>query len=420
MENNQYNEKQLIAINAPEANIIITAHPGSGKTFCIIGAIKKYYNEHPNDHIVAITFTRKGAADLAARIDVPGVEISTIHSWAYRRLQALGVKYEFKIQLLDDNNIKEILRKISNSYGQYYINIFQLFGYVMGNFNIDIDEKIKRIFERIRVKYVKFKRENQLYDFTDLPLYLYDKLIEFGEEINDIDAIYVDEFQDVDPTQTSIFDLVNAKRKVYIGDPKQAIYGFRGAVSDIFNKLDGFTQYSLNINYRSYQRIIDYASTVRDKGIKAISKHEILNCIDVEWYKSSDIICDRGDGGQITIVPWIDEAYLISGEQAKQIDAKALILTLIGSSATQVLCRANKQVKKLQALGIKNCSTVHQAKGLEYDNVILVDFPMDTVEELNICYVALTRAKNNLCVANWESLLAILTSNKEKVDAKLF
>ena len=80
MENNQYNEKQLIAINAPEPNIIITAHPGSGKTFSIVGAIHKYYEEHPNDHIVAITFTKKGAADLSTRIDVPGVEVSTIHS----------------------------------------------------------------------------------------------------------------------------------------------------------------------------------------------------------------------------------------------------------------------------------------------------------------------------------------------------
>lgn len=66
-----------------------------------------------------------------------------------------------------------------------------------------------------------------------------------------------------------------------------------------------------------------------------------------------------------------------------------------------ILCRTNKQVKEIQELGWTNVSTVHQAKGLEYDNVIVIDSTIKCREDLNIAYVAMTRAKDKLYVINW-------------------
>ena len=174
-----YNEKQLQAINAKESNIIITAPPGSGKTASIVGAIEKYSAEHPMDKIVAITFTRKAAAELQNRVAALNTEISTIHSWSYRQLQILAGKYDFVIRLLDDDSIKDLLKRMCIARKQPYINQFQLFSFVMGNYNVDVDEKLKHTFELIRRQYVKFKRENNLYDFTDLPQYLLDMLDSF-------------------------------------------------------------------------------------------------------------------------------------------------------------------------------------------------------------------------------------------------
>jgi superfamily I DNA/RNA helicase len=65
-----------------------------------------------------------------------------------------------------------------------------------------------------------------------------------------------------------------------------------------------------------------------------------------------------------------------------------------------ILCRTNKQVRAVQELGYTNVSTVHQAKGLEYDNVIVVDHTISSDEDLNIAYVALTRAKDRMLVIN--------------------
>ena len=69
-------------------------------------------------------------------------------------------------------------------------------------------------------------------------------------------------------------------------------------------------------------------------------------------------------------------------------------------SNSMILCRTNKEVKAIQEKNYFNVSTVHQAKGLEYDNVIIIDHEINCKEDLNIAYVALTRARNKLLVLN--------------------
>lgn len=84
---------------------------------------------------------------------------------------------------------------------------------------------------------------------------------------NQISAQYpvamIDEFQDTDPIQYQIFNRVYAKQKntllLFIGDPKQAIYGFRGA--DIFTyikaKLAVNYQFTMTTNWRSTPDMVD-------------------------------------------------------------------------------------------------------------------------------------------------------------------
>ena len=82
-------------------------------------------------------------------------------------------------------------------------------------------------------------------------------------------AALIDEFQDTDPIQYSIFQRAFANRKTYlflIGDPKQAIYGFRGA--DIFTYLEASGQatnhYTLGINWRSESGLVNAVNKIFD------------------------------------------------------------------------------------------------------------------------------------------------------------
>lgn len=411
------NKKQQEVLNCTDNNIAVIALPGSGKTFLLSQKVEQYGIENPTHHIAAITFTKKAATELKNRIHLitNNLEVSTIHSWCYRKLGELSHMYDFKVQLLAEEQVKDILKSICRKLNQYYVNMFQLFSYVMGNYNIDILDSTKTIFERIRKKYIELKRQMGLYDFTDLPLYLYDKLNEYHERVKGVDALFVDEFQDVDEIQYKLFELVDCSTRFYIGDEAQSIYIFRDCLSNAFDRLDGFTVMPLDTNYRSYQEILDYAVTCRNIGLECIDDEERVtyDFIHEEVISSSEYHCDRSYGGKVFSIPCLGKCFdLVEGEPADDI---LTLKSLLADKHTQILCRANSQVKKLQNYGIENVSTIHQAKGLEYKNVILVGFPITSLEELNIMYVAMTRAENNLLVIDYQTLNYILST--EKIEA---
>lgn len=80
------------------------------------------------------------------------------------------------------------------------------------------------------------------------------------------DVVMVDEFQDTDPAQWTILQRAfhHRTRLVVVGDPKQAIYGFRGA--DVQAYLDATTQadhrFTLACNHRSDPGVIQGVSAV--------------------------------------------------------------------------------------------------------------------------------------------------------------
>ena len=70
---------------------------------------------------------------------------------------------------------------------------------------MDVTDSYRRTLEILNMKYINYKRNNSLYDFTDYPLYLLDKLEQYNEKILSTDALFVDELQDVDEEQYYIF-----------------------------------------------------------------------------------------------------------------------------------------------------------------------------------------------------------------------
>lgn len=97
---------------------------------------------------------------------------------------------------------------------------------------------------------------------------------------NSFDEIYVDEYQDTNQLQSEIFSLISRKDNIFrVGDVKQSVYGFRGAVPEIFNelidssvKIDTDTQDIDNVgdnvkiylseNFRSTHQVIDFCNDV--------------------------------------------------------------------------------------------------------------------------------------------------------------
>ena len=408
-----YNTKQQLAIDSEEEQIVIVAPPGSGKTTTMSGAIEHYLEKHNPEHVIAVTFTKAAAADLKEKVfNNNTVHTSTIHSWSFKELRKLADKYGFRAKILQEDQIIQMLQPMMRAYDVSKYAKWKVYHFVMGNYNIDVPDYMKQKYKAIALRYHKEKRRKHLYDFTDLPLYLYDKLKEHDEYI-ETDGLFVDEFQDVDPIQLKVFHRVISKKKFFIGDPDQAIYIFRGASSEIFQELQDFKTYTLDVNYRSYQTIIDYATSFKKNATFKVDAGIPMVPGDVEKVFNSHIKGFRGKGGTVIAQSSgfdIKEVYKGAIDQRR---AKMIIREEIQDKEPRILCRTNKEVKKLKEFGYDNVSTIHQAKGLEFPNVILVNYPISEPEDVNVAYVALTRPENRLLIFNFEEVYETMKMMKK-------
>jgi len=105
------------------------------------------------------------------------------------------------------------------------------------DFHQDIENFISNIFDiaiAALKEYDEYKKQRGLIDYIDMEIHvkrLLDQptVREVLEE--ELDLLMVDEFQDTNPIQLEIFLKLSqiARHSVWVGDPKQSIYGFRGA-----------------------------------------------------------------------------------------------------------------------------------------------------------------------------------------------
>ena len=180
-----------------------------------------------------------------------------------------------------------------------------------------VQECIKRIFTIARQwsdKFDKYKRENNLLDFDDLEakfLELLDKDAVKNDIMSSVKYLFVDEFQDSNPIQLEIFkklsDLVQIK-SYWVGDPKQAIYGFRGSDSSLTTQLlKGFptpelkktanytfkqnssccTAELINTSWRSIKSLVQLSNEVFKVSFKEGVKSERIKQVPLR-YKRND------------------------------------------------------------------------------------------------------------------------------------
>ena len=131
----------------------------------------------------------------------------------------------------------------------------------------------RSFFDYLAAELPKRKRQENLRSFDDLLLDLHAALARPDSALPRLvreryQAALIDEFQDTDPTQFAIFDAIYPATLPHpfflIGDPKQAIYSFRGA--DIFAYLGAASatrlRHTLLENWRSEPCLIGAVNTV--------------------------------------------------------------------------------------------------------------------------------------------------------------
>ncbi len=145
-----------------------------------------------------------------------------------------------------------------------------------------------RTFEK---RFSEEKRRRKIITFDDMEQYalrlLYDKKENAPTELaialrDAYDEIYIDEYQDTNELQDTIFRLISKEdNRFNVGDVKQSIYAFRGAKPDIFSSLlDSRPKYTagmeekaakifLSENFRSSTEILAFCNGVFEKLMNA-------------------------------------------------------------------------------------------------------------------------------------------------------
>jgi ATP-dependent exoDNAse (exonuclease V) beta subunit len=124
----------------------------------------------------------------------------------------------------------------------------------------------------------KLKRESGAADFADLEKEALD-LLTHSEEVRSIltdetDLLVVDEFQDTSPIQLALFSRLAecAKRVVWVGDVKQAIYGFRGADPELIISAVAGAEKAGTLG-KSWRSTPDLVHLVNDLFAKPFEEH---------------------------------------------------------------------------------------------------------------------------------------------------
>ena len=137
---------------------------------------------------------------------------------------------------------------------------------------INIVDKLFEILILWKEEYKRYKQTHKMLDYNDMEVY-FSQLLEKDEvkaEISNYKLVLVDEFQDCNPMQIDIFKRISdlVPRSIWVGDPKQAIYGFRGTdtalVKEVSKQIvdgeDGCLRDSLDTSYRSRKELVEYVN----------------------------------------------------------------------------------------------------------------------------------------------------------------
>jgi superfamily I DNA/RNA helicase len=477
---NMFNDEQKKSIVSQKKVILCVAGAGSGKTTVLTKRIEfllKFRAVDPRK-VLAITFTRKARKEMQDRLSALGysnVNVETFNSFSEKILRRNNdlvygkvvrmMSYSDKIKIL--NAALESLNLSPRGAIEAYFKVPQL--------RSKSDEELYRIFLNdcyFIVDYFKSKGR-EMYDFSvdakdvmsakmmyGICKFIDEKMrsvglrnhmdqivdtIEFFEsnkdKIPEFDYVLVDEYQDVNDLQIKFIDLVCREHLFCVGDPRQAIFGWRGAnisyIMDFKAKYPEAEIINLRKNYRSSKGIVDLSN----ETIRAMSLPDLEAVVEK------------------------DSKVKLVNFKSEDVEFEFVLQSIIAASIPKeeifVLARTNKQLKDLSSLmmqrgiphvlkgddmkkvidaskGEVTLATVHAIKGLEANIVFVIgctslNFPCKATEhpvvdmikvdeydkedeERRLFYVALSRAKEALYLSySGKRHSSYITTNMKKM-----
>ena len=200
---------------------------------------------------------------------------------------------------------------------------------------IPYEEKIFELSSEIYNLYDSFKIRDKKFTFSDIAIYTYMAIFNKNNALRDengltdiffetldmnIEAIFIDEFQDTSILQWKILYEFTKKAKtiICVGDEKQSIYGWRDGEKRLFENLETILEAkddSLGKSYRSDRNIVSYCN----QFFKAIEKIE-------DWKFPISEVNSRNDGYVKAICIKDLQDKIEDEEQKKELNINTILL----------------------------------------------------------------------------------------------
>lgn len=199
------------------------------------------------------------------------------------------------------------------------------------------------LLEYINAQLTKIKNNSENRNYDDLLIDLHscinkkssnsDILIDILK--NTWQVALIDEFQDTDKLQYEIFKKIFIENKIttfLVGDPKQAIYKFRGAdISTYLSSIkDIDNYYTLNVNYRSNENLVNAINFIFNQTINPFVLDKIKYTEIKANKKNSDFLPQEADMNIFAL----NELEEIK-ELEKSIESKNKIKTIVAEKCAQ-------------------------------------------------------------------------------------
>ena len=472
--NGYYLDSEQINIILDESKyLLVVAGAGSGKTLTILGKIGYLIHEkniNPNE-ILCISFTKKASESLEQKILKEfniKVPVYTFHKLSLEILTQKNISYE----IADSDTLENIIdqfffdsilnypyqmkivlklfsKRINKNFKKNYqkllidekekiisleksiamfIHLFKCNNYNIIDFktffkkikwslSYNKDKKYLLLVLNIYIMYVNYLKENNEIDFDDM-------IIKATEEVKKdynerLKYIIIDEYQDTSLIRFNLIKEILIRTQanlMVVGDDFQSIYRFTGCDLELFINFKKYFRNAkiMNINstYRNSQQLIKIAGdfVMKNKNQirkKLVSNKELDTPIQIIYYRN---IKNTIKKLILEIAAKSKKEIMILGRNNK--DINCILDTELKEENGRIIFINHEDIKLTYL-------TVHKSKGLESENVIIINLKNDALgfpskikehkilklvlknrekypysEERRLFYVALTRTKN--------------------------
>ncbi len=295
------NPEQLRVVREGDGPCLVLAGAGSGKTRTITYRVAYLLSQGvAPDAILLLTFTNKAANEMTTRIaallksqgkEIKGLWSGTFHAIAHRilRFNAERLGYRQNFSILDEEDSRSMVKHCIRDAGidpkvRRFPSPAVIHGLISFSRNARmplaeaLDLKYPRFLpleeaiDDIAKRYTEKKRLANAMDFDDLLenllLLLKNHALVREALSKRFQYILVDEYQDTNPVQGEIVDLLASHHQniLAVGDDAQSIYSFRAAsianILEFPQRYKNAKTFKLETNYRSTPEILSLANNI--------------------------------------------------------------------------------------------------------------------------------------------------------------